>query len=51
MVKTILGVLSLLVMSSCSTVVKENTAQPDSRGRGRRESKLARGGTHGRYRP
>ena len=29
MVKTILGVLSLLVMSSCSTVVKENTAQPD----------------------
>ena len=29
MVKTILGVLSLLVMSSCSTVVKQNTAQPD----------------------
>lgn len=29
MVKTILGVLSLLVMSSCSTAVKENTAQSD----------------------
>lgn len=29
MFKTISGVLSLLVMLSCSTVVKENTAQPD----------------------
>lgn len=29
MVKTILGVLSLLVMLSCSTAVKKNTAQPD----------------------
>lgn len=29
MVKTILGVLSLLVMLSCSTTVKENTIQPN----------------------
>ena len=29
MVKIILGVLSLLVMLSCSTAVKENTTQPD----------------------
>lgn len=29
MIKTILGVLSLLVMSSCGTAVKENTTQPD----------------------
>lgn len=29
MVKTILGVLSLLVLLSCSTAVKKNTAQPD----------------------
>lgn len=29
MIKIILGVLSLLVMLSCSTAVKENTTQPD----------------------
>lgn len=29
MIKTILGVLSLLVMMSCSTAVKENTFQPN----------------------
>ncbi len=29
MVKTILGVLSLLVLLSCSTAVKKNTVQPD----------------------
>jgi hypothetical protein len=29
MVKIILGVLSLLVMLSCSTTVKENTIQPN----------------------
>ena len=72
MVKIILGVLSLLVMLSCSTAVKENTTQPDIMetnkknlgnllalypkpmtvvgGGGRRESKLARGRTHGSHR-
>ena len=29
MIKTILGILSLSVMLSCSTAVKENTAHPD----------------------